>query len=350
MITLDKSIIPKTRWVQHAIFWGLYLLFYGILYGAYDENFKHAFIREMMYLPVKIVITYFALYFLLPRFLLKEHYIAFAIWFVLSATVAGVLQRFITYYLEYPMFHPGGQDYPLFIPIKIIKGLVGVYPVVFFAVAIKMLKYWYKSRQTQQELSSQKLEAELKLLKTQIHPHFLFNTLNNLYALTLKKADNAPAMVLKISDLINYMLYECNVERIGLGKEIKFIENYVEIEKMRFGDRLDFNLTLHGEIKDKKIPPLLLLPFFENAFKHGVSEELEASWVSATIGIGQGRMKLQLENSKGDYTPSHANGDKGIGHKNVKRRLELLYGEDYHLQILDEQDTYLVILDIPINH
>ncbi|MEM8893046.1 MAG: histidine kinase [Bacteroidota bacterium] len=350
MIAAIKNILPKTRWVQHVLFWALYLHFYGILYGAYDENFKHAFIKEAMYLPVKIITTYFAIYFLLPKYLLKERYISFAIWFAISATLAGILQRFVTYYLEYPMFYPAGQNYPLFIPIKIIKGVVGIYPVVFFAVTIKMLKYWYQSRQTQQELSNQSLEAELKLLKTQIHPHFLFNTLNNLYALTLKKADNAPAMVLKISDLINYMLYECNVKLIGLSKEIKFIENYVEIEKMRFGDRLDFSLSLHGEIEDKKVPPLLLLPFFENAFKHGVSEELETSWVTASIGIGKGRMKLKLENSKGDFSPSHANGENGIGLKNVKRRLELLYDENYDLQILDEQDTYLVILDIPINH
>ena len=117
---------------------------------------------------------------------------------------------------------------------------VAIYPVTFVAVAIKLLKYWYANQQAQQVLTQQKLQAELKFLKTQIHPHFLFNTLNNLYALTLKKSERAPEMVLKLSELINYMLYECTSDAVPLTKEVKFIRNYGDIEKMRYGDKLGY--------------------------------------------------------------------------------------------------------------
>ena len=343
---INRSKFLDNKAVRHFSFWLVYILFYGTIYGAYDENFADAYLKELIYIPVKMVITYFVLYYLLPKFLLTGRYLRFALLFVASSFLAAVAYRYCTFYIEYPIFYPAGQNYPLFYPIKIIKGLVGIYPVVFFAVSFKMLRYWYESRQAQQELAQEKLASELKFLKTQIHPHFLFNTLNNLYALTLKKSDAAPQMVLKISDLINYMLYECNVECISVEKEIQFIRNYVEVEKMRFGNLLDFNLNIQGSIDQKKIPPLILLPFFENAFKHGVSEELEQSWVTGTITIDS-RFQLKLENSKAEEA-AHANGNNGIGLANVKRRLDLLYDDTYQLQIFDEEETYLIVLSIPL--
>lgn len=219
-----------------------------------------------------------------------------------------------------------------------------MYPIVFTAVAIKLLKYWYTNQKAQQILTQEKLQAELKFLKTQIHPHFLFNTLNNLYALTLKKSDKAPETVLKLSELINYMLYECRSDEVSLSKEIKFIRNYVDIEKMRYGDKLDVDIRVSGEVTDRKIAPLILLPFVENCFKHGAGEDLQQSWVKVTIDSHPDHVVIKVENSK-----ASGNGfvrEEGIGIQNVKRRLDLLYPGKHELKIMNGEETFLVILSI----
>lgn len=271
--------------ISHLVFWLFYVLFFGILYGAYEEDFERSFSSELIFLPVKILATYFTLYFLLPRYLLQGKQVRFGLWIIFLIVVSSFGQRLVTYYVYYPIWAPEGQTYAIFIPHKIIREFVGIYPVVGLAVAIKLLKYWYQGKEDHQVLVQEKLEAELKFLKTQIHPHFLFNTLNNLYALTLKKSDLAPAMVLKLSDLINYMLYECNVETVALGKELKFIHDYIEIEKMRYGDLLELNLNIEGGNEEKAIAPLIFLPFLENAFKHGANSQLEKAWVSIDLKI-----------------------------------------------------------------
>jgi LytS/YehU family sensor histidine kinase len=224
---------------------------------------------------------------------------------------------------------------------------VAIYPVTFVAVAIKLLKFWYANQQAQQVLTQEKLQAELRFLKTQIHPHFLFNTLNNLYALTLKRSNRAPEMVLKLSELINYMLYECTSDEVLLDKEIKFIRNYGDIEKMRYGDKLDIDIRVTGDAKDRPIAPLVLLPFVENCFKHGASEELQQSWVKVTIDVQPHVTIVKVENNK-----ASENGLKkkeGIGIQNVKRRLDLLYPNRHELKIINGAETFLVILTIQNN-
>lgn len=221
-----------------------------------------------------------------------------------------------------------------------------MYPVIFTAVAIKLLKYWYTNQKAQQILIQEKLAGELKFLKTQIHPHFLFNTLNNLYALTLKKSDKAPGTVLKLSELINYMLYECKSDDVVLSKEIKFIRNYVDIEKMRYGDKLDVDIRVSGEVGDRKIAPLIILPFVENCFKHGASEDLQQSWVKITIDSHADHIVIKVENSKASDNGKQPIRDEGIGIQNVKRRLDLLYPGKYELKIMNGEETFLIILSI----
>ncbi len=330
------------------IFWLCYVLFFGTLYGAYEENFERSFSSELIFLPVKMLTTYFVLYFLLPRYLLQGKHIRFGLWVIILIVVSSLGQRLVTYYVYYPIWAPEGQAYALLLPHKIIKEFVGIYPVVGLAVAIKLLKFWYQGKEDHQVLVQEKLEAELKFLKTQIHPHFLFNTLNNLYALTLKKSDLAPAMVLKLSDLINYMLYECNVESVPVSKELKFIHDYIEIEKMRYGDLLELNLNIEDEGEDKAIAPLIFLPFLENAFKHGANSQLEKAWVSIDLKIRRDELTFKVENNSEIEIETGNGKDKGIGLKNVRRRLDLLYKEDYELVILEEKESFLVTLKIPL--
>lgn len=334
----------KNRVLQHTLFWIAHVVFYGTLYGSFAENYRQTFLEELIYLPGRMAFTYFTLYFLLPRYLLPGRYGNFFAWFILSSFAVGIAQRYVAYNFHYPLYHPAYLNDPFFYLPKIVKMFVVIYPITFFAVAIKLLKYWYANQQAQQVLTQEKLQAELKFLKTQIHPHFLFNTLNNLYALTLKKSDRAPEMVLKLSELINYMLYECTSDEVWLSKEIKFIRNYIDIEKMRYGDKLDIDIRVTGEVNDRKIAPLILLPFVENCFKHGASEELQQSWVKLTIDAQPHVLIIKVENNK-----SSENGTprkEGIGIQNVKRRLDLLYDGKHELKIMNGEETFLVVLTI----
>ncbi|WP_160144017.1 sensor histidine kinase [Chryseolinea soli] len=334
----------QNRILQHLLFWVCHVVFYAVLYGSFADTYKQNFIEELEYLPVKIIFTYFTLYFLLPRYLLPGKYGLFFMWLVPSSFLAGIVQRYVAFNFDYPYYYPEALNDPFFYFAKIVKMVASIYPVTFFAVAIKLLKYWYANQQAQQVLTKEKLEAELKFLKTQIHPHFLFNTLNNLYALTLKKSDKAPDTVLKLSELINYMLYECTSEHVLLTKELKFIHNYIHIEKMRHGDKLDIDVRVNGEVNDRKIAPLILLPFVENSFKHGANEELQHAWVKISVDIQPTVTVIKVENNK-----AALNGvarKPGIGIQNVRRRLDLLYPGLHELKIINGEETFLVILTI----
>ena len=334
----------KNRVLQHVLFWVAHLVFYALLYGSFEDTYPQTFFEELIYLPGKILFTYFVLYFLLPNFLLIGKYWSFFLWLIVSSFVIGIVQRYVAYTIDYPIYYPQALADSFFYFPKIVKMLAAIYPVTFFAVAIKLLKFWYANQQAQQVLTQEKLQAELRFLKTQIHPHFLFNTLNNLYALTLKRSERAPEMVLKLSELINYMLYECTGDEVALTKEIKFIRNYGDIEKMRYGDKLDIDIRVSGDVNDRKIAPLVLLPFVENCFKHGASEELQQSWVKVTIDVQPHVTIIKVENNKA--TINGIAKKEGIGIQNVKRRLDLIYPDQHELKIINGQETFLVILAI----
>lgn len=334
----------RNRILQHVLFWVAHIVFYAWLYGSFEDKYDQFFFEELIYLPGKMAFTYFVLYFLLPKFLLPGKYAEFFSYLVVSSFGIGIIQRYIAFNIDYPLYYPQALADPFFYFPKIVKMIVAIYPVTFVAVAIKLLKYWYANQQAQQVLTQEKLQAELKFLKTQIHPHFLFNTLNNLYALTLKKSERAPEMVLKLSELINYMLYECTSEEVSLEKEIKFIKNYGDIEKIRYGDKVDIDIRVTGNLKDRKIAPLVLLPFVENCFKHGASEELQQSWVKVSIDAQPHGILAKIENNKAVL--NGVTKKEGIGIANVRRRLDLIYPDHHELKIINGQETFLVILTI----
>jgi len=220
--------------------------------------------------------------------------------------------------------------------------------VVALAIVAKWFKFWYKQQKNNQALAEEKLQAELKFLKAQVHPHFLFNTLNNLYALTLKQSKEAPEVVLKLSDLLSYMLYDCTADTVALDKEVRLVEDYIALEKIRYGDRLNVSFNLFGEINGRAIAPLMILPFIENAFKHGVSEELDESWISIDLTLKPENLTLKVENSKSiqEETEDRFEYKQGIGLTNVKRRLEILYAEQYQLDIHESSESFLVVLKL----
>lgn len=347
-----KHPIWKNRLFQHLAFWAVYVLFYGFLWGSYDDNYERSFVSELMDLPIKLGLVYTTLYVLMPRYLLQKRYGEFFGLLLPLLVLSGLILRTVHFNYLIPKYVPNQVAEPFWSLFRLVKTTVYLNTVVFITATIKLVKHWYQHQQTAQSLEKDKLEAELKFLKAQIHPHFLFNTLNNLYSLTLQKSDAAPELVLKLSELMDYMLYQTGEAQVPLEREINYLRNYMALERIRYGNRLDISFHVSGEVGGYGIAPMLLLPFVENSFKHGVSGEIDAVWVTIDLKVKEGILSLKVENSKspdsrilpaGNYT-------EGIGLKNVKRRLELLYGgHQYELTITDEETSYLIDLRLTLN-
>jgi len=224
--------------------------------------------------------------------------------------------------------------------------LVGISSSIY-----SIVRDWLRSQREKQELQKQTLKSELRFLKSQINPHFLFNTLNNLYALTLKKSDLAPEIVLKLSEMMRYMLYECNERKVPLSKEVNYLKNYLELEKLRQGKKFKTNLIVEGDIDGQMIAPLMFIPFVENSFKHGISNSISEGYVNIEILVSDQDIQINIENSKAMSLPSpNKKKSGGIGLVNVRRRLDLLYPEDYVLDIQDSPNQYRVELGLTLDH
>ena len=346
---LENILFRTPRIIWHLIFWAVYILFFGIVYGSFEDQYGKQIAIQATHALVQIPAVYLTLYVLMPKLLFKGKYTEFFAWLLLLIAVFAMFSWFEYLFFQHPVFWPNDTfESPLFNLGKILKAVNNIYPVVAMAVVFKWFKFWYVEQKKNQQLVEDKLEAELKFLKSQIHPHFLFNTLNNLYALTLKQSKEAPEVVLKLSELLDYMLYECNADRVPLSREVRLVKDYIALEKIRYGERLTVNLNVTNENGDENVAPLIILPFVENAFKHGASDELEASWISIDISLKHKSLTLKVENSKSSHTESvdQFAYKEGIGLKNVKRRLEILYPESHELNIHESSDSFLVVLKL----
>jgi LytS/YehU family sensor histidine kinase len=217
---------------------------------------------------------------------------------------------------------------------------VGLISVICLGLAIRFIWKWYNRKQFT-------MHAQLNFLKAQIHPHFLFNTLNNLYALTLDQSPKSSQAVLGLSEILRYMLYECNANQVLLKRDIEILKSYISLEKLRYDRNLDLNIDITGEINDHKIAPLLIMPLVENAFKHGASEMMEGAWISIVLEIDGQHLKVKVFNNCPAQQPENrAVHFNKIGMSNLRNKLELLYPGSHNLSIYREEGIYLVIMDI----
>ncbi len=228
----------------------------------------------------------------------------------------------------------------------IIAVVLGELYVLGFVTAIKLLIDWPIELKRNENLAKLQLKTELKFLRTQIQPHFFFNTLNNLYALTLKKSDDAPKLVIKLSNLMQYVLYEVNSSKAGLLQEIDHINDYIDIEHIRFKDRVESEMNITGDIEDTEVPPLLFLSFIENCFKHGLKKNDKIKIIMNFEIVNDNYLEFKLVNN---FNPNanHENKD-GIGIANAKRRLKLLFFNNFILETKINGDTYNLFLKIPV--
>ncbi|MBS7564278.1 histidine kinase [Mucilaginibacter sp. Bleaf8] len=340
---------------QHILFWIGVFFAYTAIYSV-KTTFWIAFRNNLFYTPLHMAYYYAVASWLIPRFLFTGKYLRFTGYLLVVMFVITLLSRLLDIYVANPYIiqHLPMDDWDriemakatvlsrLLDMVFFINAFKAMNMIIWVAVVIKMFKLWYERKQAA-------LQAELNALKGQIHPHFLFNTLNNLYALTLTNSSKASQVVLGLSDLLRYMLYECNTEQVNLQKEVLMLQQYVSLEKLRYEERLDLNFYIRGDLQNKQIAPLIMLTFIENAFKHGASDTVGEAWVSIDLHVEGTRLKMKVSNSKPENAAAAAQKHHGhIGMQNVRKRLDLLYPSAHQLKVLDDEDAFLVVLELTL--
>ena len=331
------------RWMGHGLFWFL-LLIILIISDFNKTGFPIIVYSKLIDVSFYAFIIYINLLYLIPKYLSSKKFLFYAALLIVSVAILTPIKVAIQVFLfnDIPSFQNyfiTNQSYS-FLSMFLIGSASTVYSII---------SDWFIHQSERKELQTQKMQSELKFLRSQINPHFLFNTLNNLYALTLKKSEDAPEIVLKLSEMMRYMLYECNERRVPLAKEIAYMKNYLDLERLRQHNAIDIHLDIHGEIVDQKIAPLLLIPFIENSFKHGLSNLIDHGYVNIFVNVDDQHLSFVIENSKGPSQPKQSHRKSGgIGLVNVRRRLNLIYPDQYHLQIKNKPNSYTVALELDL--
>lgn len=330
-------LFTRQRWLVHFFFWLFILLFYVVFFGRRESNYIQTFFFVGLLLPVTIGATYLLNYFLIPRYLMTERFGLFALYFIyvligslFMAMMIAVLTFIVMAGLRTQAMSPASFD--------LVFLLTSLLVVVFLAVAIKMVLHWRQSREDYQKLMREKVEAELKFLKLQLNPHFLFNTLNNLYYLASEKSDKAPGAIMALSQLLDFVIHQTKSEFIALEDEIKLVKNYSELESLRFEDRLELDLFIDGAIENKRIGPMMLLTLIENAFKHGVMKTVGRGWIRMNVIGEEDRVSISISNSFVEQTDAKL----GIGLQNLQSQLILLY-PDHHTFMIDKSDSVFTV-------
>lgn len=328
--------------LSHLLFW-ISLVFILAFFDSNGMNFIQKLALEFINIGFYALIVYINYLYLFPIYLKHKKLISHLFLLVIGSIIITPIKSLILYLTtSNPNIQGFFIDNQYFIFLSTF--FVGFSSSIYF-----IMSDWLTSQREKQELAKETLQSELKFLKSQINPHFLFNTLNSLYALTLKKSDQAPEIVLKLSEMMRYMLYDCNEKKVSLQKEVAYMTNYLELEKLRHGKKMDINVIINGEIEDQYIAPLLFIPFIENCFKHGISNRIGDGYVNIVLDITKTNVKILVENSKSPTMPN-TSGKRtgGIGLINVKRRLELLYPNQYGLDIETSPTIYRVILSLKL--
>ncbi len=311
-----------------------------------NDQFWFTLTNELISLFFYALVVYFNLYYLIPNYLTRSKLATYAILLLLASLLVTPLKVIVLYF----KFHtqPG-------LRVELLNNLNSFFLPTFLiatgSTLLHIIKEWFTQVRERQELQTQTMQSELRFLKSQINPHFLFNTLNNLYALTLKKSDKAPEIVIKLSEMMRYMLYECNEKQVPLWKEIQYLKNYLDLERLRQNKNVEIKFSVNGQAENQMIAPLLFIPFLENSFKHGLNAQIQEGFVRIQLDIDSSYVRFFIENSKTDILPVRPESGRpsgGIGLVNVRRRLKILYPDRYDLRIENTPTTYAVTLDLEL--
>lgn len=335
----------------HISLWALYkfLIYYlHVIKGGVPGQLFWAFTGFETLIEPLIFYSYY--YYLIPRYLENKKILTFLI---LSLLVLGIVPLPAIQYnhwvqsvvLEIPAGLASKTPYPH------LEISLNLFVFMTLAIGARFTVDWFRNQRLKTSLEKQNLLSEMALLKSQVNPHFLFNTLNNIYTLSYKQDKNAPEAILKLSELMRYMLYEASDDIVSLEQEIRYICNYIELQRLRLKDPFNVNFMIRGSYQDKIIPPMLLIPFVENAFKHGISLQHPCA-IDIELEVRENVLYFNtINNIVNPQRVRNEENDRGIGYKNVQRRLELLYPDRHLLKIHKTIDQYFVNLIIKLkNH
>lgn len=354
-----KLLFLKSKWLKntsysiptiyHIWFWLGYFAFNVIRWGSYFDDYWYSLKSNLVEFPLHIVLVYFNIYFLIPRFILTKKYKTYIFLFIVSLLVLYIIRTNLNFFLVTKNIWPeAGGNEQAYTFNHIIAVILGEVYVVALATAIKLIFDWVYERDRVKDLQKVQLITELNYLKAQIQPHFFFNTLNNLYALTLEKSDIAPSVVVKLSEIMQYILYDVKEPKISLFTSINYIQNYLDLERLRYGDNIITSTDIIGNIEDVTVPPLLFLPFIENCFKHGAKDNDNIEVNISFENIENEWLIFKVENTYSKLKTKEVNTKPGIGNQNVKRRLELLFPNNFDLKTTTIDHKYCIQLKIPI--
>ena len=333
----------------HFLFWIAVWFFFVYFFSYNSTDIEYVTWFASFLLPVTMITSYFMILFLIPKYLLTKKYLLFTLYsfytFVFS-TYLIVITIFISFFflsnLQIANMPPMSRNY--------IFVLILVYLVVAIISFVSMLNHNFKTLSKNKELETkiletqlQSIEQELGYLKKQIHPHFLFNTLNTIYGFALKQSQKTPELILKLSNLLDYILYQENKPKVSLKEEILHIKEYIELEKIRFQDTLKISFSSNEIAEEIQVAPMLFIPFVENAFKHG---SLIDGFLNVEIEITQSEKQLEFSIRNTVLNDNSKEEHKGIGLKNIKKRLEMLYQNNYKLNVENKNNWFLVNLEI----
>lgn len=341
-----KKIDFHIKLQNHIWFWAIYFILNFLRWGAYFNDYGYSFKSNLIEFSLHIPLVYFNLLILIPMFVLKSKYIKYAFSLIASLGVVYLLKTGLTYFIISKNIWPeANRDYSPFEINHIVAVCIGELYVLAVASSIYLMLTWLKERDRNKAIMENQNKIKLKYLKNQIQPHFFFNTLNNLYALSLESSNKVPDVIIKLSQLMEYVLYDIeDVKYVPLVKEIDYIQNYIEIEKLRF-QNVEVRFNVESDIDNVNVPPLLFISLIENAFKHGGinNEKLK---IKINFRVINSNLEFEIINNFVISPPITSK--KGIGLSNTKKRLKLIYKNNFSIRQIIKFNFYTIKIQIPL--
>lgn len=365
---IDNKLVfsneKRYRVGRHVLFWICYWIYYGMLHAAqsfggpeimYFNNLPYTLTESILTMIPHMLLAYPMLYFILPKFFLKKKYLAgfvllAVVWFCIACLNLFMMLRVNQPVIQFLMperferitQRPENTTFYMGILAVMKGGLLGLTT----ATGVKLMKYFYLKEHHNMLLQKENAQSQLQLLTAQVHPHFLFNTLNNIFSQTQTESPKGSKMIMGLSDMLRYILYEGQKPLVPLQQELQMITEYINLEKIRYGNKLDVHMSFPQKTDGVYIAPLLLLPFVENCFKHGASHVLENPWINLAVELEDTTLVMKLMNGK---APAGKESRKpGIGIANVQQRLHLLYKDRHELQVTEDEEVFVVNLQVTL--
>jgi sensor histidine kinase YesM len=345
---------------RHLIFWLLWWVYFTVSFFHYEQtglqeiqferwNFPFL-VKSLLLLSIHVAACYYFINFLLPRYFFKGKYLALAVQIIIVSFLILVSSQFIyetVMPVVYTSFHYKSVINQNIWWTSITSGLLSAPKVISAAAAIKLLKRWWLKQKEKEKLEKEKLITDLQLLKAQIRPEFLFSSLHDIYLFVRKKENNrASILLLKLADILSYILYECDNSLVPLEKEIKTAKSFLLLKKTTMGDRLEIDLAEKGETTGKMIAPLLLFSFLENSFSYIGNKRLEKNWINLEFQIEQNDLTMKLIHGKA--AESQPGSENEVATANAVKRLKLFYAGRYELKTTIEPEMMMTSLKISL--